>query len=90
MNQSKSKNIGSTRRLIRHPWHSFYSTFNSRSKQDTEQRCELRLNYVISLKNTLELLDPLASTLADATDPLLDSVRQVIPLDEVYLRLTNL
>nr|XP_027211996.1 mutS protein homolog 4-like [Penaeus vannamei] len=59
-------------------------------KEDTEQRCELRLNYVISLKNTLELLDPLASTLADATDPLLDSVRQVIPLDEVYLRLTNL
>ncbi|ROT76801.1 putative mutS protein-like 4 [Penaeus vannamei] len=47
-------------------------------KEDTEQRCELRLNYVISLKNTLELLDPLASTLADATDPLLDSVRQSV------------
>ncbi|XP_063604384.1 mutS protein homolog 4-like [Penaeus indicus] len=47
-------------------------------KEDTEQRCELRLNYVISLKNTLELLDPLATTLAGASDPLLDSVRQVI------------
>ncbi|XP_037802135.1 mutS protein homolog 4-like [Penaeus monodon] len=47
-------------------------------KEDTEQRCELRLNYVISLKNTLELLDPLATTLADASDPLLDSVRQSV------------
>ncbi|XP_047472408.1 mutS protein homolog 4-like isoform X2 [Penaeus chinensis] len=46
--------------------------------QDTEQRCELRLNYVISLKNTLELLDPLATTLTGASDPLLDSVRQSV------------
>ncbi|XP_042884592.1 mutS protein homolog 4-like isoform X2 [Penaeus japonicus] len=52
-------------------------------KEDTEQRCELRLNYVISLKNTLELLEPLATTLVDATDPLLDSVRQSVSREDL-------
>nr|XP_053629832.1 mutS protein homolog 4-like isoform X2 [Cherax quadricarinatus] len=46
--------------------------------QDTEQRCELRLNYVIALKNTLELLDPLATALHDVIDPLLLSLRETL------------
>ncbi|XP_042202995.1 mutS protein homolog 4-like [Homarus americanus] len=44
--------------------------------QDTEQRCELRLNYVISMKNTLELVDPLAKALHDVTDPLLLTIKE--------------
>ncbi|XP_045617926.2 mutS protein homolog 4 [Procambarus clarkii] len=47
-------------------------------KEETEQRCELRLNYVIALKNTLELLDPLANALVGVTDPLLLSVREAV------------
>ncbi|KAK3893909.1 hypothetical protein Pcinc_002306 [Petrolisthes cinctipes] len=53
--------------------------------QDTEQRCEMRLNYVIALKNTLELLDPLANTLETPTNPLLASVRGVSHISSLPL-----
>ncbi|KAK3895145.1 hypothetical protein Pcinc_001111 [Petrolisthes cinctipes] len=54
-------------------------------KEDTEQRCEMRLNYVIALKNTLELLDPLANTLETPTNPLLASVRGVSHISSLPL-----
>ncbi|XP_068214215.1 mutS protein homolog 4-like [Palaemon carinicauda] len=47
-------------------------------KEETEQRCELRLNYVIALKNTLELLDPLRMALEEVSDPLLSSVKEAV------------
>ncbi|XP_064091243.1 mutS protein homolog 4-like [Macrobrachium nipponense] len=49
-----------------------------KNSKDTEQRCELRLNYVIALKNTLELLDPLRMALEDVSDPLLSSVKEAV------------
>ncbi|KAK3858581.1 hypothetical protein Pcinc_035236 [Petrolisthes cinctipes] len=38
----------------------------------------MRLNYVIALKNTLELLNPLANTLETFTNPLLASVTETV------------
>ncbi|XP_050724012.1 mutS protein homolog 4-like [Eriocheir sinensis] len=47
-------------------------------KEDTEQRSEQRLNYVIGLKNTLELLEPLGMALVAVADPFLASIRETV------------
>ncbi|KAK7072888.1 MutS protein msh4 [Halocaridina rubra] len=47
-------------------------------KEDTERRCELRLNYAIALKNTLELLSPINLVLEEATNPLMESVKEAV------------
>ena len=47
------------------------------SLQESEQRCEQRLNFVIGLKNVLELLPPLARALEGVSDPLLFAIREV-------------
>ncbi|KAK8399619.1 hypothetical protein O3P69_003580 [Scylla paramamosain] len=52
-------------------------------KEDTEQRSEQRLNYIIGLKNTLELLEPLRLALVDVDDPFLVSIRETLGREEL-------
>ena len=45
--------------------------------QESSLHCEARLNYVIALKNTLDLLQPLAGALEGADNQTLINIRQV-------------